>query len=84
MWNNEHHWGSYFPMMMGAGIMMLVFCGLVIWLVIYAIRRLSPNERPNHVDSAVDILRQRYAKGEIDVEEYRERLKELQDLSKKI
>ncbi|MFS0645621.1 SHOCT domain-containing protein [Siminovitchia sp. 179-K 8D1 HS] len=82
MWQNGGHWGNYFPMMMGGGIMMLIFWGLVIWLVIYAIRKLSPNEKSNHADSAVDILRQRYAKGEISVEEYRERLKELMDTAK--
>lgn len=84
MWNNGDHWGGFFPMMMGGGIMMLIFWALVIWLVIYAIRKLSPIERSKNQDSATDIIRQRYAKGEISVEEYRERLKELQDTSRKI
>lgn len=82
MWQHGNYWGGFFPMMIGGGFMMLVFCGLIIWLVIYAIRSLSPNEKLNHVDSAVDILRQRYAKGEISVEEYRERIKELKNITK--
>lgn len=82
MWHTGDHWGNYFPMMLGGGIMMLIFWSLVIWLVIYAIRKLSPNEKSKNVDNAIDILRQRYAKGEISVEEYRERHKELMDTTK--
>lgn len=67
------------PMMIGGGLFMLVFWGLIIWLVIYLIRELSQNNTTNSSDKAVDLLRQRYSRGEISTEEYRERLYELTD-----
>ncbi len=82
MWNNGANcFGGGFPMMMGGWLMMILFWGLVIWLILYAIRKWSPNHKENH--NAVDLLRQRYSRGEIDTEEYRERLKELTNTTKK-
>ncbi|WP_229683018.1 SHOCT domain-containing protein [Virgibacillus oceani] len=66
-------------MMMFGGIFMLVFWGLIICLIIYAIRKWSPNNKLDQIDNAVDVLRQRYSRGEISTEEYRERLQELTD-----
>lgn len=67
------------PMMIGGGLFMLLFWGLIIWLVIYLIRNLSQNSTTNNSDKAVDLLKQRYSRGEISTEEYRERLYELTD-----
>lgn len=78
MWNNGDCFGGGFPMMMGGGmIMMFLFWGLIIFLIFYAIRKWSPNNRSNHSDKAIDQLRERYSRGEISAEEYRERLQEL-------
>jgi putative membrane protein len=78
MWNNGTEClGGGFPMMMFGGIFMLVFWGLVIWLIVLAIRKLSPGGKSSQTDKAVDLLKQRYSKGEISTEEYRERLHEL-------
>lgn len=78
MWNNGAEClGGGFPMMMFGGIFMLVFWGLVIWLIVYSIRKWSPNDKTTHSDKAVDLLRQRFSRGEISTEEYRERLHEL-------
>lgn len=71
-----------FSMMMFGGIFMLVFWGLVIWFIILAIRKLSQSNHSNQSDHAIDILRQRYSKGEIDKEEYRQRLNELKDTNR--
>lgn len=65
------------PMMIGGGLFMLLFWGLIIWLVIYLIRKLSQSNTTTPSDQAVDLLRQRYSRGEISTEEYRERLYEL-------
>ncbi|MDY0410234.1 SHOCT domain-containing protein [Virgibacillus soli] len=78
MWHHGGNWDGFFPMMFGGGIMMIVFWGLVIWLIVYLVRR-SSNEKPYPKDQAIDILRQRYSRGEISTEEYRERLAELKD-----
>ncbi|WP_229683017.1 SHOCT domain-containing protein [Virgibacillus oceani] len=71
--------GMGWPMMIGGGVFMLLFWGLIIWLVIYLIRKLSRNNTTNNPDKAVELLRQRYSRGEISTEEYRERLYELTD-----
>lgn len=69
-----------FPMMMFGGIFMLLFLGLIIWLVVYAIGKGSPNQNKSSLsNNAIDILKQRYSRGEIDTEEYKERLRELTD-----
>lgn len=83
MWNNGSEClGGGFPMMMFGGIFMLVFWGLVIGLIVLAIRKLSLGGKSNQTDNAVNILRQRYSRDEIDTEEYRQRLHELTDTNK--
>ncbi|MDC3418691.1 SHOCT domain-containing protein [Aquibacillus salsiterrae] len=80
MWNNGAEClGGGFPMMMFGGIFMLIFWGLVIWLIVLAIRKLSSGSKSNQIDNAVNLLRQRYSRGEIDTEEYRKRLNELRE-----
>ena len=83
MWNNGTEClGGGFPMMMFGGIFMLVFWGLVIWLIVLAIQKLSSGGKSSQTDNAVNVLRQRYSRGEIDTEEYRQRLHELTDSNK--
>ncbi len=81
------HWG-FGPWMMGSGwwgfgwIFMIVFWGLVIIALILLIRSLVRLSRPNERkeagrDPAMEILRQRYAKGEIDKEEFERKKRDL-------
>ena len=60
----------------GFGILMMIFWVLIIigvvLLVIWAVRRLSTNQLTPPRDSACEIARIRYAKGEITKEEYDE------------
>ncbi|RBP05351.1 putative membrane protein [Rossellomorea aquimaris] len=69
-------------MMMFGGIFMLIFWGLVIWLIVLAIRKLSSGDKSSQTVNAVEVLRQRYSRGEIDTEDYRQRLHELTDTDK--
>lgn len=61
-----HIWGSWGWTMMGP-LLMIVFLGAIVLLVVVATRLFSQGEsRP----SALDILNERYARGEIDKAEF--------------
>ena len=77
----EWGWGMH-PMMWGAWgfgmmFMMVLFWVLVIIGIVLAIRWLSSQGRERPSDSAVEILRQRYARGEIDKEEFEAKKRDL-------
>lgn len=61
------YWGG-----IGGMLMMVLFWGLIIAGGIILFRRLWPNatQQPSPVNSALEILKQRYAKGEITREEF--------------
>lgn len=78
----EWGWGMH-PMswMWGFGgvammLMMLVFWGLVIAGLVFGIRWLAGQGRDRE-DSALALLRQRYARGEIDREEFETKKRDL-------
>ena len=58
-------------------LMMLVFWGLVVTVLVLGIRWLVSAKRAGGSDAALDILRQRYARGEIDREEFLARKRDL-------
>jgi putative membrane protein len=64
----DHGWVWPFWMLLWIGLV-----GLVIWLVV---RRIRPHE-PSGLDRAKQILAERYARGELSGDEYRERLADL-------
>jgi putative membrane protein len=64
---HDHFW---FPF----GLLWLVLLGAIVWLVFFRARRYH---QPSGMDRARDILAERYARGEITGEEYRERLEQL-------
>ena len=72
--------GGYGHMMWGGGhgllggLMMVVFWGLVIGLIVLGVRRFSGRSDASSGSSALNILKERYARGEINDEEY-QRLK---------
>ena len=79
----EWQWGMH-PMMFmwGAGglvmmFMMLVFWGLVIAGLVLGVRWLAGQRRGAPRDEALEILRQRYARGEIGKEEFETRKRDL-------
>ena len=78
-----YDWGSgMHPMMWGAWgfgmmLMMILFWGLVIAGIVMGIRWLMREGQERRSDSALEILRQRYARGEINKEEFEAKKKDL-------
>ena len=67
-------WGAWgFGMM----VMMLVFWGLVIAGIVLATRWLAGQGERSRSDRALDILRERYARGEIDKDEFEAKQRDL-------
>ncbi len=67
-------WGWFMP------IFMILFWGLVIWGIVALVRGVSQSGSPtssSQSDSALEILKKRYARGEINKEEYEARKKDL-------
>lgn len=59
------------------GIFMVLFWVLVIIGIIYLVKYLSQNQNKKQDKTPQDILKERYAKGEIDKEEFDKRKKDL-------
>lgn len=57
------------------GFGMVIFWGLVIWLVVWLVR--STQNQGNRHENSLDILKKRYANGEITTKQYHEMKKEL-------
>jgi putative membrane protein len=58
-------------------LMMLVFWALVIAGLVFGICWLARQGRQERPDRALDILRERYARGEVDKEEFEARRRDL-------
>jgi putative membrane protein len=69
MWDGDHHMGRGWWWVMGIG--WLVFLGLIAVVVVLLVRRGTGSGRSA---GAEDVLAERYARGEIDDDEYRRRL----------
>jgi len=67
-------WGAGGLVMM---LMMLLFWGLVIAGLVVGLRWFIGQGRPTVRDEALEILRQRYARGEIDKQEFDARRRDL-------
>jgi putative membrane protein len=77
-WGMHPMWGMWGFWGIGMMLMMLVFWGMVIAGIVLAIRWVvnqGGERRP--ADAALDILRQRYARGEIGKEEFEAKKKDL-------
>lgn len=60
--------------------MMILFWAAVIVLVIWAVRSLFPRQSRAAREQALDILQQRYARGEISAAEYEQARARLEDI----
>lgn len=85
LYNGYGGWGGMMGWL-GGGIMMVVFWGLVIWLVVSLIR--NSHGKGHHMcghghdmqdkeNSPLNILKERYAKGEITKEEFESMKKDI-------
>lgn len=77
-WGMHPMWGFWGGWGIGMMLFMLLFWGLVIVAVVLGIRWLVNQGKETRSDSALEILRQRYARGEINKEEFEARKKDLQ------
>lgn len=78
-------WGDGYGHMMGGfgfgmfgGLMMLVFWGVIIALIVLAVRWVMANQGAAPRDDALETLRKRFAAGEIDEEEFNRRKRVLE------
>ena len=78
-------WGMMGPSMMGGfglgwvPLLMIVFWGLIIWGIVAAVRGAS-NRRSGDtstIESALEVLKLRYARGETNKREYEEKKRDL-------
>lgn len=69
------HWMDWFG---GGGFMMIFWWGLIIVGIILLVKWLSDQKSQTRTeDSALEILKKRYASGEISKEEFEEKKKDL-------
>ena len=73
-WGMHPGWWMWGP---AGAVMMLVFWALVITGLVLGIRWLARQGHRERPDRALDILRERYARGEIDKDEFLERKRDL-------
>lgn len=61
------------------GLITLLFWGVVIWAIIYLVKNLSAENSVNFKNKkALNILEERYAKGELSKEDFQRMKKELE------
>ncbi|MDI6734384.1 MAG: SHOCT domain-containing protein [Patescibacteria group bacterium] len=76
---NNLYYDHMFGWNFGGGLMMVIFWVALLFLIIWLVKETN---RKNHSDisqpkSALDILKDRYAKGEINKEEFETKKKDL-------
>lgn len=77
-WGMHPMWGVWGVWGVGMMVMMLVFWVVVIVGIVLGIRWLaSQGKEPRSTDAALDILRQRYARGDISKEEFEAKKRDL-------
>jgi len=65
------HWGYGWGMGFGLGwILMILFWALLILGVVYLVKMIAGAKKGEPTENSLDILKKRYAKGEINKEEF--------------
>jgi len=77
-WGMHPMWGLWGIWGFGMMLFMFLWSALVIVGIVLGIRWLIRQGRPEISDSALEILRQRYARGDINREEFEAKRKDLQ------
>ena len=78
MWWSDNGWG-WWPLM---PLLMLVFWGAVIWMVVTVVRHSTAASSPPATADPERTLAERYARGEIDEDDYRHRLDVLREATR--
>ena len=77
-WGEEHMgWGHMFNFWWGGGIMWLLLL-IAVGVIIYLVVRSPRESRPASSRTPLEILKERYARGELTREEFLERKKDLE------
>ena len=76
-WGMHPMWWMWGAWGIGMMFLMLVFWGLVITGIVLGIRWLVRQGKDSRPDTALEILRQRYARGEINKEEFEAKRRDL-------
>ena len=74
------YYGGWGAMGWFGGIMMLLFWLALVLLVVWVIRAQFPPQRRDERDTALDVLKRRYAAGEITQAEYEQARRVLGDV----
>ena len=78
MHGNNWNWGMGMGMGMGWWwIIGLIIVIAIVWMVVKGMNQANSPNRQSDGKSALDILKERYARGEIDKQEFEERKKGL-------
>ena len=75
-----NYYGDTLGWGMGGGIMMIIFWAAIILFIVWIAREASGrnnSDKTRHGKSALEVLEERYAKGEIDKKEFEEKKKDL-------
>ncbi len=76
-WGMHPMWGVWGAWGIGMMLMVLIFWAVVIVAIVLGIRWLAGQGREPRPDTALDILRQRYARGDITKEEFDSKKRDL-------
>lgn len=79
LYNNYGNWSPASMMgWFGGSLMMIIFWILLVVFIVWIVREIGGrNPHPRSNSSALEILKERYAKGEIDKEEFEDKKKDL-------
>ena len=75
-----NYYGDMFGWGFGGSLMMIIFWVAIIFFIVWIVKEVSGrnnSNKPRHGKSALEILEERYAKGEIDKKEFEEKKKDL-------
>lgn len=76
-WGMHPMWGVWGAWGIGMMLMVLIFWAVVIVAIVLGIRWLASQGREPRPDTALEILRQRYARGDVTKEEFEAKKRDL-------